>query len=104
MGRSHNPGVTGGSHGDLPGRDDAYRLDLSHLRELPHAWQQQNLDRMIRLACALLDAPIGLVTSVEPRTALLPGRSTGPLRRVGLASLNQLGYSLGRYRWDLIGR
>ena len=81
---------------DLAVPDETHQLDLRHRLELPDAWSQENLGRLIRLACALLDAPIGLVTLADrDRHHFLATHGLSD----GLVSPrnSSLGFSLGRY-------
>ena len=84
------------NHLNLTARQDPYRLDLLRSLGLLDTPPRPNLDRLIRLACDLLDAPIGLLTLVDRDRQFFLAAHGLP---EGLASARQtsLDYSLCQY-------
>ena len=59
---------------DLAGMEDSQRLDRLRSLNLLDAAPRPNLDRLVRLACDLLETPIGLLEFDRHRPTALPGR------------------------------
>jgi GAF domain len=81
---------------DLAGLDDPHRLGRLRSLDLLDRPARPNLDRLVRLACDLLDAPIGLVSVVDrDRQFFLAAHGLPAL--VASARQTSLDYSICKY-------
>jgi hypothetical protein len=82
--------------GDLGVLDDPYRLAALRGLDLLDSPPKHNLDRLVQLACDLLEAPIGLLTLVDARRQFFLG-AWGIPEPLASARQTPLDYSICQY-------